>query len=99
MAWVAMRRSVPCVLRHHGNAANDPHFRRATDPRSRRPRHACRWPPVFLLLAALVAFCLARSDASAATTHEAVSWRTACLIGALGDARVKGSHPRDFCIP
>jgi hypothetical protein len=60
MAWVVMRGSVPCVLRHRGDAANDPRFRRATDPPSRRPRHARRFLAVFLLWAALAAFALAR---------------------------------------
>jgi hypothetical protein len=88
MPWMAMRRSVPCVLRHHGDAANDPQFRRATDPRSRRPRHARRWLAVFLLLPVVAAFCLARPDAPAPTAHEAVSWRAACLIAVLGDTHL-----------
>jgi hypothetical protein len=98
MAWVSMRRSVPCVLRYHGHAANDPDFQ-ATDPAARWPRHARRWVAVFLLLAAVTAFSLSRGDASNPTTHEAVRWRTACLITVLGDARFKRLPSPELCIP
>jgi len=92
-----MRRSVPCVLRHHGAAANDPEFK-PSDRSARRPRHARCYLAVLLILAAVIAFSLARSEAPAPTALEEPRWRNACLSAVLGDARLNG-RPRELCTP
>jgi hypothetical protein len=98
MAWVSMRTSAPCVLRHHEPAANDPQFK-PPDRSTRWPRYARHYLAVFLMLAAVTAFSLARRDAPAPIAHEEPNWRTPCLIAALGDARLKGPGPRELCAP
>ena len=98
MAWISMRRSMPCVLRHLGDAANDPDFK-PMDPAARWPHHARRWLAVLLLVGAVTAFSVAHGDASGPSAHEEPSWRAPCLIAALGDARLRSPVPREFCAP
>jgi hypothetical protein len=78
MAWISMRQSVPCVLRHSGDAANYTHVRPMV-PVARWPRHARRWLAVLPLVGAVTAFSRARNDKFAATTLQELIWRNTCL--------------------
>jgi len=98
MAWISMRRSVPCVLRHPGDAANDPDFR-PMQPAARWPYHVRGSLAVLLLVGAVTAFYLSRGDASGSSAHEERSWRSACLIAVLGEIHLRESPSRELCIP
>jgi len=98
MAWVSMRRSVPCALRHAGDAANDPEFK-PMDRSAGWPHHARRWLAVLLLFGAVTALSLALNTVSARSVPQEFSWRTACLFAVPGDAHLHGPSPRELCTP
>jgi hypothetical protein len=97
MAWMSMRRSVPCVLRHHGDAANDPEVK-LTESAARLPHRAFRWLAVLVLVSAVTAFSVSRGGASGVSAREESNWRTACLFALLDDARLNRA-PRELCAP
>ena len=92
MAWISMRRSVPCVLRHHGDPANDPDSTPSAGP-------SRRWLALLLLVGAVTAFSLARSGMSDRSIPQEFSWRSACLIAVLGEMHLRESPSRELCIP
>ena len=96
MSWMSMRRSVPCVLRHHGDAANDADFKARHKSVRQLQRSCCLWCAVLLFVVLIAAMAVAY--ARIPNVSRSVGWRGICLIGVLGRPAQSGEDtPNSFC--
>jgi hypothetical protein len=97
MAWVSKRRSVPCVLRHHGAAANDPGFEES-NVSTQFELVARRCIAALFSLCILSAFAIARAHAVASNAPQEKSLQRTCLIEVLRGRHIADADIRKLCL-